>query len=372
MKSRGKVNYILVQPWFSAQGHPAQSLLNLARIVPRARLSCLLVSRFDPAGPFAGMAARLNEIGPLKTIAASGTDLRKNTLRAGLRLLQLSFRTEFRGCRPIFVDCDIFAFLLLGLLGFWVRLAPPAAIILHGPDRWLRYRFWGPRMKSLLGRYRGTIFLRSAPHLAAWQNYCPQGRFALLPPVEGAGTEQGGTMPAAPADGPLMIGMIGQIRPGKNIPALLRLSDQAPEILKVNIRGPLSEQDMPEIMAALQGRRDVRIGYMSEDEMLETAAQQHFLACLFERSWDLNSESATFWLAIKVLRPVLCFEEGWVADMVRRSGGGILIAPDDLPALASKLPRAGTPAYQALQDALLRFRASLEPAALWSNLEAKL
>jgi len=371
MGSKAVSGYILVQPWFSAHGHPAQSLLNLARIVPANRLSFFLVSRFDHDGPFGDAGAKLAGIAPVLTFTPFGTNLRWNTCLAAVKLFLLSWKPWARGHKPIFVDCDLFALTLLGSLGMFVLLACPAAVILHGPDRFRRHTFLAAAVKWVLTVKQYTIFLRSAQHLAAWRDFCPRGRFRMLPPVEAVEPcVKVPTPPRSDTSGtPLAIGVIGQIRPGKNIRALLALADRNPQVLQVNVRGPLSECEMPEIKAAIAGRADVKIGYMSEEEMMQTACGQDYLACLFESIWDLNSESATFWLAVKVLRPVVSFDEGWVADMVRATGGGIVIGSGDLPLLATKLPGPGTPAYRDLQNALQRFRASLEPTAMWTNLE---
>lgn len=272
-----------------------------------------------------------------------------------------------RGNRLFFVDGDIFAFCLLALCGlFWV-FPSPVLVVLHGPDRLKAHPLISRLTRQILLWTRSTIFLRSPEHLLQWQRHHKQVRFCLLPPVEGVLSDV--VVPEGPpSPGPLRLGVIGQIRDGKNIPQLLALGDATPENLSITVRGPLSERLTPELEARIAGRADVHIGFMSEAEMMLAARQQDYLSCLFEKSWDIKSESATFWLAVKVLRPVVSFDEGWVADMIRQTGCGIVIAPSAFGDLASLLPTRTSPEYARLLDVMRVYRDSLSPAAVWASL----
>jgi hypothetical protein len=364
--------YILVQPWFSAQGHPAQSLLNLSRIVPPGRISLILVSAFDSNSPFAEIADKISHLLPLRSFGPGmrGNNLRRNTLLAGLTLLALFFKGKIsRNNRLFFVDGDIYAFCALACLGVFIVFPSPILIILHGPGLVSRHPLVGRLVGKILRWTRSKIFLRSPTHLTQWQQFQKGAAFYLLPPVEGAFNNFISHCDVLP-EGPIRVGVIGQIREGKSIPQLLVLSDVAPDDLAVVVCGPLSERPMSELSAYIHGRSDVRIGFMSEMQMLRLAGEQDYLSCLFENDWDIHSESATFWLAIKVLKPVLSFDEGWVADMIRQTGCGVIIKRSDFQMLADIIPKRDTIEYRRLLKIIQNYRDSLCPKAIWASIEA--
>ena len=134
------------------------------------------------------------------------------------------------------------------------------------------------------------------------------------------------------------------------------------------MRGPLFLQQDPEFVALMRSDPAIQAGYMTEGEILRVAQAQDYLACLFEESWDLNSESATFWLAVKVLRPVVCFAKGWVADMVRATGCGVIISCDAFERLDEFLPARDSAEYQNLLETIERYRNTLTARRLWATL----
>ena len=369
IREKAAQKIVLVQPWFSGEGHPAQSLLNFSRVIPKAALSLILISSFAAGSVFEGMAGKLVKIAPVRVVGSRHFGLRLNTIVAGLALARRALiGSDRRGDIPLFVDCDLIAMCLLIRLGVFKPFAKPAVVLLHGPERVAGRYFINSLVRSVLSNGACTIFLRSQAHLEAWDKYCSQARLRLLPPIEGAIDEA--DFPEERAlDGPLRVGVIGQIRVGKCIPQLLRLQERHAGELAVTVRGPLFLKQSQEFVDLALHNPNIECGYMSEDVMMGAVMQQDYLACLFEESWDLRNESATFWLAVKALKPVVCFEHGWVADMVRATGCGIIVPSSNLSELVAKLPARSTEEYRQMSAALLRFRERVTTRAVWDQLQ---
>lgn len=375
MKSFGWSQIMVVQPWFSALGHPAQSTLNLSRVIPREQVSEFLISAPPPGSELAVMADSIGRNVPLRMFPAAGPRLRFNTLRAALRLIA---RRGSRGeGRPalLFLDADLLSICALMCAGLFRRYPLVCVVHLAGPERML-----GSATKRALLRRAARdgalrLFVRSPELLEAWRRDFPQLAPAsrLLPPLEAALQSW---PPAAPRQSaaPLAIGVVGQIRVGKCLPELLQIADRNPEAVSIAVHGPLYTEQSAAFVSQMRTHPRVRAGFMSEAEMLRVAASQDYLAgFLQEDQWDMRMESATFWLGVKAGRPVLCFGAGWIGRMVRESGCGIILPGGALDErLLAGVPRRDSPEYARCLESIERLRLRLTPAALWAQLESSL
>jgi hypothetical protein len=368
---------IVIQPWFSAQGHPAQSTLNLSRIIPAQRVRRFLISSPVRAPALVGLAEQIGQNVPVELFGVPGTNLRTNTAIASFRLAGIK-RTG-RSEEPqaghgslFFVDADLLMICLVSALGIFRRYARVCMVHLEGPQALAgrTFRQWIVRRALRSGRL--LVFLRTPELMEDWGKAFPEvaGAFRLLPPVEAAGSPVVATQERS-NDGLLRIGVIGQVRIGKCIPALLRVGDRYPQRLRISVCGPLYDNQPEEFLDLMRTHPRVSVGFMTEETMLSAALQQDYLACLFEeRIWNVRMESATFWLAVKTLRPVLCFGSGWIGRMVRETGCGIILpqpAGQELPLEA--IPGRDSPEYRRCVGQIERLRASLVPENLWQQLE---
>lgn len=362
----------VVQPWFSALGHPAQSALNISRIIPRERVRDFLISSPGGKSTFNEIAAKIGQQVPLRTFRAPGANLRLNTLLAAVKLVR---RRRGVPTSLFFVDGDLLMTCLLFLCGLFRRHDRVCVVCLAGPEAVARHAFKETIVRRALRSGRLRLFLRTPELVEAWSRAYPDIApvLRLLPPVEGV-------LPAAlpaqpvPLTGPLRIGVIGQVRIGKCIPALLEAGSRSSESVSVSVYGPLYDSQPDEFLRLMRTHPRVHLGFMTEETMLGVSMQQDYLACLFEENiWDIRMESATFWLAVKTGKPVLCFGSGWIAKKVRQTGCGVIlenVTSDRL--LFDEVPRRDTTQYQHCLSRIENLRQSLAPAMLWEQLEKSL
>lgn len=81
---------LIIQPWFCAIGHPAQSLINMASAIGRDERVDYLVSSNRESGFFLDSMERLRARGPIESYVATTGD--SNTARALLALWRMRLK----------------------------------------------------------------------------------------------------------------------------------------------------------------------------------------------------------------------------------------------------------------------------------------
>lgn len=376
---------IVVQPWFSALGHPAQSTLNLARAVPRGRVRYFLVSEPEPGTQVSEMARAIAENVPLQTFQPFGKGVRWNTALAVRKLIA---GNRYRSDEPpalLFADGDLFVICAAVRLHLLDRFSFVGVVILSGPESASKHILKRFLIRSSLRRGTLRIFLRTPELLDSWQAQFPgfEAMFRLYPALESVmpagvwanpSAERRASIAGATSSGPIRIGVIGQIRVGKCIPRLIEEAERRPDSISVAVHGPLYEPQPAEFLLKMRSNRLVHPGFLPEAAMLKIAAEQHYLASFLENDkWDLRMESATFWLAVKVGRPVLCFNDGWLGRMVRETGVGLAISSDaPEQGWLEGIPGPNSQEYRNCLESIRRLRSRLTPDALWGELERNL
>ncbi|MGH8677504.1 MAG: hypothetical protein ACREUQ_04035, partial [Burkholderiales bacterium] len=158
-------------------------------------------------------------------------------------------------------------------------------------------------------------------------------------------------------DGHLRLGVIGQIRPGKSIEWLVPLFELNPGLGTLKIAGTFAKAAHRSQLRVLDRYTAFDDRFLTEDEMLSAAGDQDYLVALYD-DWDTRMEAATVFLAARVGRPVIVYDEGWPGRMVREFGCGIAVARDPRPdeKFFASLPRPGDVAYEAFLTGAERFR----------------
>src|SRR5207253_11105451 len=126
---------LIVQPWFTAMGHPAQSMLNTARALGPSSDVGYLIS--DPGGAeFSALARELKKYGPTQSFHSHGPSLRTGTLFSLPAVLRIA-RKNTDLLHVFFLDADLVclaaAWPLVGMLAG--RRRSISAVYLGGPDR---------------------------------------------------------------------------------------------------------------------------------------------------------------------------------------------------------------------------------------------
>jgi len=354
------LNVLIVQPWFAAIGHPAQSLLHTARALgARSGVGYLIA---EPRG--AELAATADEIaryGPVERFASFGASLRGATLLSLPAVLRVA-RRETQLQHVFFLDADLVA-LAAGWPLLWRsdrRRLRVSAIYLGGPERIASHPLARALVRRFLAAAGRRLYLRTPELCQAWRSafaQLPAERIDTIPSLE----LQGAARRHAPRrDGTdLRFGVIGQVRPGKSLEWLVPLFERDAKLGTLHIAGTFTNATHESRLAFLSGYAHFDNRYLTEAQMLAAAADQDYLLALYD-DWDARMEAAIAYLAARVGKPVIVYDEGWLGRVVREFGSGIAVSRQPAPdaRFFRVLPRPGHAQYQALLDGIQRFRAA--------------
>jgi hypothetical protein len=349
---------LIVQPWFSALGHPAQSVLNTARALGSDAEVGYLIS--SPHGTvLAALSADLQALGPTARFRVPGDSLRIGTLLGSLAAIR-ALRRHQRVEQVLFLDAD-----LVVLAACWpvlCRLLPRAVglslIYLTGPER-IGERPW---IRALVERFLSApgrrLYLRTEELANAWRTAFPDlppDNCDTLPTLEIP--DERDVAPVRAPGTPLRFGVIGQVRPGKGLEWLVPLFTACPEIGALGIAGTFTNPVHRASLRIVETYDGFMDRFLTEKEMLAAAAGHDYLLALYE-GWDPRMEVATVFLAARVGRPVIVYDEGWAGRVVRAYGCGVAVRTRARPGadFFGGLPGPGSSAYDALVSGAARFR----------------
>jgi hypothetical protein len=395
MTAPGPIDLLVVQPWFAAPGHPAQSTVHTARVLTGGPLSTAWLLAREPAGESPTLAASADAIsraGPTWRYPVAGASLRTGTWRALGEIARLRDR-GLDATHVLFLDGH------LALLAFawpWARRAlgarsRVALLYLAGPERIASMPGLRGRVAALLRDPRFTLFLRTDELRDAWRAAFPQARrIDVLPSLELA-SDEGGTEIAAESRGtddadalrdgrsagaarsrdvgaavrgPVRVAILGQLRPGKGldwlVPALRDRTDVA-----LTVAGPFFDATHRAALPMLEGFAGLRAEYLPEATLRAIAAAQDWLVMLYD-GWDARMEAATLFLAARADTPVVALDAGWCGRMLATWGLGIGVTPGARPGADwfAALPTRDDARHAACRAGLARFRAAHGPAAM--------
>ncbi|KQT37211.1 MULTISPECIES: glycosyltransferase [unclassified Methylophilus] len=347
---------VIVQPWFTAVGHPAQSILNTAKALSNSTSISYLVSAQD--GTSEEPLNKLRELAEVESFKVATPSLREGTLKALVKLLKLN-RQKRHFQHVFFFDAHLVLLSLVWPL-FHAVLKPQrlSLIYLMGPERILRSRIVTGFVTRFLQRKEVTLYLRTEELMAAWlkafTSVAPDG-IRYLSSLELPG-------PLLPITPPTIcdqvkFGVLGQIRRGKGLEWLVPMFIRKPELGELLVAGAFNNASEAEAMAFLQGFSGFRNEYLADDTMLAIAQQQHYLLMLYDH-WDARMESAMLYLAARAGRPVIAFGNGWCGRQITEYGNG-LIAPTnhaDIESLLQSLPSPASAEYTKLLLGVEKFR----------------
>ena len=351
---------LIVQPWFSAIGHPAQSLINMASAIGKDERVDYLVSDNTEAGFCLESIERLKAWGRVESFVVTTPTGHSNTVRALLQLWRM--RLKGRKYQRIFFfdeSLDVLA-LLWPLFSLWFPAERIGVLHLFAPNlgmgrrnRWTRFV-----IGRFLKRREVKFYLRTEELATTWRdalNTVASGQIRHLPSLE-IPDDEPQQYPARSTD-TLAFGIIGQVRVGKGIDWLVPAFQNNAALGKLTVAGEFYMPQYREQLPVLRGFNGFINCYMSEGDMLERAAGQDYLLMLYD-VWDKRMESAVLYLAARVNRPVVVYGDSWAGRMVREFGCGV-IAPDgrqETVDLLRRIPRPGSAEYARLLKGMAEFR----------------
>lgn len=358
---------LIVQPWFSAKGHPAQSLYNTMRNLSAVGGIDYLVSQDRQFEHHANLGQSLGTGQRLFRFNVSGSLLLTNTAK-GLLSMAWLVRKYAEIQYIFFFDMHLVVVSIL-----WPLLAPLLNIkqltllYLTGPERIAKYSFIKWLVGRLLSRREVVLCLRTEELEEAWKAAFSDVASTHIRTIPSLEIPEGYVFPARDCQNRAAVrfGILGQLRRGKSIEAMVTFFSKAPEmgILKVagSFNSPI-ERDALRFLDAFCGFEE---RYLEDDALLQlTAAQDYIL--LFYDYWDSRMESAVLYLAMRSNRPVLAYSEGWCGRMIQNFSCGITVTREKLHLqdFFSNIPLPGSPTYAALLDGVARFRRDHRATAL--------
>lgn len=357
---------IIVEPWFTASGHPAQSLVNTAKTIGRDTNIGYLISTQKNLPALDASRKQLKEYGHVTEFKVNSPSLREGTFKALLKLKKMVGQ-DMHYKHIFFLDAHLVLLALLWPFFFmWLRPKRLSTVYLMGPERILRSKIATWLVGRFIKRNEVTLYLRTEELARAWcEAFSPDfnGRIRHIPSLE---IPDGEKIPTAPAPAtPLKFAVIGQVRRGKGLEWLIPMFRESPQLGKLTIAGTFGSAEDRKGLTSLIDFDGFLDKYLTEDEMLQQAMQQDYLLMLYD-DWDARMESAVLYLAARANRPVIAFDRGWCGRQLRQFGNGLL-APEGPAAIAEfikPVPQPGTEAYDALLAGVGRFRVAHSGQAL--------
>ncbi|MEO8331310.1 MAG: hypothetical protein ABI479_02680 [Gallionella sp.] len=355
------MSLLIIQPWFGAVGHPAQSLINMASAIGKDERVEYLVSMNSDSELCLNSMQRLKSWGKVHGFSVKTFVGRDNTLRAFWALCRLWIKGS-RYQRIFFFDSSLPMLALLWPIFARVCSVERISFLhLHGPELFDRSS-WLSRLvtRRFLMRPEVRFYLRTEELAQAWtvayKDIAVGNRISTLPSLEipDGAVHQHPLQPTAQ----VKFGLVGQIRPGKGLDWLVPAFQKYPDIGKLTVAGEYSSHESHAQLSFLDEFDGFVHCFMSEDEMLQRSAMQDYLLMLYDGSWDKRMESAVLYLAARVNRPVVVYGDSWSGRMVREFGCGIEAPVDRQQRIEflRSIPRPGSIEYAGLLDGMTAFR----------------
>lgn len=359
---------LIVQPWFTAIGHPAQSVLNLASALGKNGDVDYLVSENSQAGSFSGLIEKLRGWGKVESFPVTTEVGESNTFRALLALWRMRLQGS-RYQRVYFADESLYTLAL-----YW-----PLFALLVGIDRLCVLHLFGPEMgPGRMARWRRFVigkflrrrdvrfYLRTEELAVSWRkDYKMVGseHIRYLPSLE-IPDEEPRRYPEKDSK-EVAFGIIGQIRFGKGIEWLVPVFQNNKHLGNLTVAGEFNTPQTRLQLSVLDRYEGFVNKFMTEEEMMERVAQQDYLLMLYDQ-WDKRMESAVLYLAARVNRPVIVYGDSWSGRMVREFGCGLAVSEDrkQIIELLAKVPRPESVEYRRLLKGMEAFRQAYSAKSL--------
>lgn len=360
---------IIIQPWFTGKGHPAQSLINTASAIGNDGRIDYLVSFDRNSTQCHTSMERLVSFGRVFKFNVNTQTGKSNTIRALISLVRLRL-SGHRYQRIFFFDATLPVLALLWLAFSWlVGVQKLSVLHLQGPEviggGWLGRYF----VKCFLKHSSIRLYLRTEELAQAWMAEYT-GEIRYLPSLEIPTENDKHSEQCSESNGTQNIkvrfGIIGQIRPGKGIDKLVPIFQNNPSIGILTVAGTFFDDESRTRLSVLEKFEGFINRFLSEVELIQLSAEQDYLLMLYDEGWDPRLESAVLYLAARVNRPVVVYDKGWSGRKVREFGCGLLATEnvDNLAKILKEAPHPGDDAYSKLLEGVAKFKMAHSAASL--------
>lgn len=346
---------VIVQPWFSAFGHPAQSLINLSKIIGDKKEILFLISVISGNTSIEEAKDKLKLFGNVVDYPVKTPSVREGTLKA-LNSLRRLLTSDKSIDRVFFLDAHLILLAALWPFCAKARIKRLGVVYLKGPERVTQYWAIKYLLSMFLKRKEVVLFLRTEELVADWKEVFPKANIKCFPPVELPFDKEFVVTEQVPSN-IIRLGVLGQIRPGKSLEWLVPLFRKQPSMGKLRVAGAFSQPRNHELLSVLDGFEGFQEKFLNEEELLCIASEQDYLLMLYD-NWDQRMEGAVMFLAARVNRPVIVYDKGWCGRMVSTYSNGVF-APSDhrqFSSFVKCLPYSGSDEYKKLLQGVSSFR----------------
>lgn len=346
---------LIVQPWFAAVGHPAQSLINTAKTIGRKDGTIYLVAMRAGDDRAEATKIKLQKYGIVEDYPVNTDSIREGTVKALGALKRLIAQNPSLDS-VLFFDAHLVILALLWPIYYQSAIKSLSIVYLKGPERILRFGI----LKYLIGRFlkrkKIRLLVRTEELAADWKKAFPAACISCLPSLE-LPVEIDSDFGDPIKSETIRLGVLGQVRKGKGLEWLVPLFKNDPQLGKLSVAGTFNNAAERTALNVLNDFDGFEDKFLTEEELLGNAAKQDYLLMLYDH-WDHRMEGAVMYLAARVNRPVIVYDKGWCGRMVREYGNGVL-APEDHVKFAEfvrALPRSGSNEYKQLLKGVDAFR----------------
>lgn len=347
---------VIVQPWFAAIGHPAQSLLNTAKTIGKSNEINYLISSLSSDQVFSKIATSLKRYGHVVSFPVNTDSLLEGTFKAVLSLKELINKSSNIE-RVLFFDAHLLLLALIwGAFFSQKKRVKLGVVYLHGPELIKSRLFASFIIKRFVSNQKVTLFLRTDELVNAWKLQYPKANIMRLPTIE-IPVDEVIISDKQQRPSECCFGVLGQIRDGKGLAWLVPAFEKNQALGKLTVAGEFASEAQKIKLEFLLTFSGFINKYLSEQELLDVATKQDYLLMLYDE-WDARLEGAVMYLAARVNKPVIVYNEGWCGRMVATYKNGISISKDnnDFFSTLSTLPKPDTKDYEVLLEGVQAFK----------------
>ena len=229
---------VIIQPWFSAVGHPAQSLINLAKIIGNQKGIIYLISQISGNKSFEVAGSKLKLLGNVVEYYVKTPSIRESTLKALIRLKKLLV-LDTTIDRVFFLDAHLVLLSILWPFYSEKRIKRLGVVYLMGPERITQHIGVSYLIKMFLKRKEVVLFLRTEELVSDWKKVFPDASIKCLPSLEMPFDQELVLVEHLPSK-MIRLGVLGQIRRGKSLEWLVPLFKSNPSLAKLTVAGALA------------------------------------------------------------------------------------------------------------------------------------
>ena len=348
---------VIIQPWFSAVGHPAQSLINTANILNTKEGIVYLISMVPHSEKARLAKEKLRSFGTVLEYKVNTDSLREGTLKALFSLRKL-FTAQVSIEHLFFLDAHLVLLAILWPFFYVPKIKTLSVVYLIGPERITVHRSLKYLVARFLKRREVVLFLRTEELASAWQTVFPHARIKCLPSLELPFDAEAALHDQTPSE-TVRLGVLGQIRTGKSLEWLVPLFRNDPALGVLTVAGTFNNQAEKKALNVLEGFETFQDKFLTEEELIGCALRQDYLLMLYDK-WDHRMEGAVMFLAARVNRPVIVFDKGWCGRMVLTFGNGMFAPeqPELFSGFVKNLPKSGSMEYKKLLEGVAGFKSA--------------